>query len=169
MTSGDAVTIREATAADAADLLAIHNEAVRTTTAIWDESEVDLADRSDWLTGRLSAGLPVLVAEVDGVVAGYAAYGPWRERSGYRHTVENSLYVLASHHRRGLASALFDALLARARGAGVHRMVAMIESGNTVSIDLHTRRGFQVVGRLPEVGRKFDRWLDLTILQLDLH
>ena len=169
MTSAGAATVRDATLADAADLLAIQNEAVRTTTAIWDEAEVDLADRSDWLAGLLSAGLPVLVAEVDGTVAGYASYGPWRARSGYRHTVENSLYVLASHHGRGLASALFDALLARARQADIHRMVAMIESGNTVSIDLHARRGFRVVGRLPEVGRKFDRWLDLTILQLDLH
>jgi phosphinothricin acetyltransferase len=168
MTSGGA-TVRDATTADAADLLAIHNEAVRTTTAIWDEAEVDLGDRSAWLAGRLSSGLPVLVAEVDGAGAGYAAYGPWRERSGYRHTVENSLYVLASHHGQGLASALFDALLARARQADVHRMVAMIESGNTVSIDLHVRRGFRTVGQLPEVGRKFDRWLDLTILQLDLH
>jgi L-amino acid N-acyltransferase YncA len=163
------VVVRDATLADAADLLAIHNEAVRTTTAIWDEAEVDLADRTAWLDGRLSAGLPVLVAEVDGTVVGYASFGPWRERSGYRHTVENSLYVLASHHGRGLASALFDALLERARHTDAHRMVAMIESGNTVSIDLHTRRGFRVVGRLPEVGRKFDRWLDLTILQLDLH
>jgi L-amino acid N-acyltransferase YncA len=163
------MTVRDATLADAADLLAIHNEAVRTTTAIWDEAEVDLADRAAWLSDRLSAGLPVLVAEVDGTVVGYAAYGPWRARSGYRHTVENSLYVLASHHRRGLASALFDALLVRARQAGVHRMIAMIESGNTISIDLHARRGFRVVGQLSEVGRKFDRWLDLTILQLDLH
>jgi L-amino acid N-acyltransferase YncA len=169
MTPRSGATVRDATAADAADLLAIHNEAVRTTTAIWDEAEVDLADRSAWLAGRLSAGLPVLVAEVDGTVVGYASYGPWRARSGYRHTVENSLYVLSSHHGRGLASALFDELLTRARAADVHRMIAMIESGNTVSIALHARRGFRVVGRLPEVGRKFDRWLDLTILQLDLH
>jgi L-amino acid N-acyltransferase YncA len=162
------MTIRDATLADAADLLAIHNEAVRTTTATWDEAEVDLADRTAWLGSRLSAGLPVLVAEVDGTVVGYASYGPWRARSGYRHTVEDSLYVLASHQGRGLASALFDALLVRVRHCDAHRMIAMIESGNTVSIDLHTRRGFRVVGRLPEVGRKFDRWLDLTILQLDL-
>ncbi len=162
------MTIREATAQDAPGLLAIHNEAVRTTTAIWDEAEVDLADRTAWLTDRLAAGLPVLVAEVDGVVAGYASYGPWRPKSGYRHTVENSLYVLASHHGRGLATALFDALLDRARADGLHRMIAMIESGNTVSIDLHSRRGFRVVGTLPEVGTKFGRWLDLTIMQCDL-
>jgi L-amino acid N-acyltransferase YncA len=160
------MTIRDATPSDAAGLLAIHNEAVRTTTAIWDESEV--ADRATWLGDRLAAGFPVLVAEVDGVVAGYASYGPWRPKSGYRYTVENSLYVLASHHGRGLASALFDELLVRARSAGLHRMVAMIESSNTLSIDLHARRGFLVVGQMSEVGQKFGRWLDLTIMQLDL-
>lgn len=162
------MTIRDATMADAPGLLAIHNEAVRTTAAIWDEDEVDLADRAGWLGDRLAAGFPVLVAEVDGVVAGYASYGPWRPKSGYRHTVENSLYVLASHHGQGLASALFDELLTRARAASLHRMIAMIESGNQVSIDLHDRRGFRVVGQLPQVGTKFGRWLDLTIMQLDL-
>jgi phosphinothricin acetyltransferase len=161
-------TIRDAVADDAADLLAIHNEAVRTTSAIWDEDEVDLADRQAWLDGRLSAGLPVLVAEIDGRVVGYASYAPWRPRSGYRHTVEDAVYVLASHHGRGLASALIDALIVRARHDDLHRVVAMIESGNTVSIELHARRGFRVVGQLPEVGRKFDRWLDLTLMQLDL-
>lgn len=160
--------LRDATPSDAEGLLAIHNEAVRDTTAIWDETEVDLADRTAWLHDRLAAGFPVLVAEVDGVVAGYASYGPWRPKSGYRHTVENSLYVLSSHHGRGLASALFDALLVRAREAGLHRMVAMIEASNTVSIDLHARRGFRVVGEMSQVGSKFGRWLDLTILQLDL-
>lgn len=162
------MTIRDATPADAPGLLAIHNEAVRTTTAIWDETEVDLADRAGWLADRLGGGFPVLVAEVDGVVAGYASYGPWRPKSGYRHTVENSLYVLASHHGQGLASALFDELLARSRSAGLHRMVAMIESANTVSIDLHARRGFVVVGQMSQVGSKFGHWLDLTIMQLDL-
>jgi L-amino acid N-acyltransferase YncA len=160
--------VRDATPFDAVGLLAIHNEAVRTTTAIWDETEVGLPDRAAWLAERLAAGFPVLVAEVDGVVAGYASYGPWRAKSGYRHTVENSLYVLASHHGQGLASALFDELIVRARTAGLHRMVAMIESANTVSIDLHARRGFVVVGQMSEVGSKFGRWLDLTIMQLDL-
>lgn len=162
------MTIRDAVPTDAPGLLAIHNEAVRTTAAIWDETEVDLADREVWLRDRLAAGFPVLVADVDGVVAGYASYGPWRPKTGYRHTVENSLYVLASHHGQGLASALFDGLLLRARATDLHRMVAMIESSNTVSIDLHARRGFTVVGQMSQVGHKFGRWLDLTIMQLDL-
>ncbi|MCW2770847.1 MAG: family N-acetyltransferase [Aeromicrobium sp.] len=162
------MTVREATETDLPGLLAIHNEAVRTTTAIWDESEVNLDDRRRWLLDRQAAGFPVLVAEVDGVVAGYSSYGPWRPKSGYRHTVENSLYVLASHHGRGLASALFDRLIAHAREAGFHRMMAMIESSNAVSVDLHLRRGFRVVGQMDQVGTKFGRWLDLTVLQLDL-
>jgi L-amino acid N-acyltransferase YncA len=162
------VKVREATEQDLPALLAIHNEAVRTTTAIWDEDEVDLEDRRAWLLDRQAAGFPVLVAEVDGIVAGYSSYGPWRPKSGYRHTVENSLYVLASHHGRGLASTLFDALLAHARAAGFHRMIAMIESSNEISIALHRRRGFRVVGRMDQVGTKFGRWLDLTVMQLDL-
>jgi L-amino acid N-acyltransferase YncA len=162
------MTIRDATPDDVGGLLAIHNEAVLTTTAIWDENEVDHADRAAWLDQLLQAGFPVLVAEVDGVVAGYASYGPWRPKTGYRHTVEDSLYVLASHHGHGLGSALLDELLVRARAAGLHRMIAMIESSNTLSAELHARRGFRVVGRLPQVGTKFDRWLDLTIMQLDV-
>lgn len=162
------MTIREATVDDAAAILEIHNEAVRTTAAIWDEEEVDLEDRLAWLVGRLEGGFPVLVAEVDGEVAGYASYGPWRPKSGYRHTVENSLYVLSRHQGHGLASLLLDDLIARARTDGRHRMVAMIESANTLSIALHERRGFVVRGELDEVGTKFGRWLDLTIMQLHL-
>ena len=160
--------VRDATEADLPALLAIHNEAVRSTLAIWDEAEVNLGDRRVWLLDRQGSGFTVLVAEVEAVVVGYASYGPWRPKTGYRHTVEDSLYVLASHHGHGLASALFDALLIRARDAGLHRMIAMIESSNALSIGLHERRGFKVVGRLDQVGMKFDRWLDLTIMQLDL-
>ena len=162
------MTIREATVDDAPAILEIHNEAVRTTTAIWDEEEVDLADRRAWLVERLDLGFPVFVAEIDGEVAGYASYGPWRPKSGYRHTVENSLYVLSRFQGRGLASALIDVLIARSRSDGRHRMVAMIESANTLSIALHERRGFVVRGQMDQVGTKFGAWLDLTIMQLDL-
>ncbi|MRJ75351.1 GNAT family N-acetyltransferase [Aeromicrobium sp. SMF47] len=160
--------LRDAAPSDVADLLAIHNEAVRDTTAIWDETETDLAERSAWLEGRLSAGFPVLVVEIEGAVVGYASYGPWRPKTGYRHTVEDSLYVRSSHQGRGLASILLDALIARAREAGLHRMVAMIESTNTLSVGLHERRGFRTAGVLTQVGSKFGRWLDLTVMQLDL-
>lgn len=161
------VLIREASPADLPAILEIHNDAILTTTAIWDESPVDLADRVAWYERLVGDGKPVLVAEIDGQVAGYASYGPFRPRSSYRHTVENSVYVHRDHRRRGVARQLMVALLGRAYDdPGAHVVLALIESGNTVSIELHEDLGFELAARLPEVGRKFDRWLDLSILRL---
>ncbi|MFF0816067.1 GNAT family N-acetyltransferase [Rhodococcus sp. NPDC003318] len=160
--------IRDARDEDLPGILEIHNEAVRNTTAIWDEETVDVADRRAWLVDRQANGFPVLVAVSAGRVAGHASYGVWRAKSGYRYTVENSVYVHPDHHGRGIASALMTELISRARTGRVHVMVASIESGNTVSIALHERFGFQVVGVMPEVGIKFGRWLDMTYMQLIL-
>lgn len=162
------IEIRDARDEDLPALLEIHNEAIRNTTAIWDEETVDVADRRVWLEERRGQGFPVLVAVSAGRVAGYASYGVWRAKSGYRHTVENSVYVHPDHHRRGVASALMTELIARARAGRIHVMVASIESGNSVSIALHERFGYRVVGVMPEVGVKFGRWLDMTYLQLIL-
>lgn len=160
--------IRDATADDLAAILEIHNDAIRTTTAIWDEHEVSLDERRGWFDARTAAGLPVLVADVDGAVGGYASYGPWRPKSGYRLTMEDSIYVHPAHRRQGLAGALLPALIARARAGDVHAIVAGVEASNTVSIGLHETFGFERVALLPEVGFKFGRWLDLVYLQLVL-
>ncbi|ORI24010.1 GNAT family N-acetyltransferase [Rhodococcus sp. 1168] len=160
--------IRDTITEDLPSILAIHNDAIATTTAIWDETEVGLDERITWFDGRLRAGFPVLTAVVDGSIAGYASYGQWRPKSGYRLTVEHSVYVDKAFHRRGIASALLAELIARARTAGIHAMIAGIESGNTTSVALHDKFGFVTVGQLPEVGVKFDRWLDLTLMQLSL-
>ncbi len=160
--------IRDATHADLDGILAIHNAAIAETTAIWDTEPADLADRREWLEQRVAAGYPVLVAEIGGRVAGYASYAQWRPKSGYRFCVENSVYVGSEFRRRGVARALLTELLERAEKSGsVRVMVALIESGNTVSIALHERFGFRVTGSMPEVGRKFGRWLDLTIMQIE--
>ena len=160
--------VRDAVLADLAAILAIHNDAIATTTAIWDEQQVDLDDRRHWLETRQSSGLPVLVAEVAGEVAGYASYGPWRPKSGYRFTMENSIYTHPDHRGRGVANALMPALLERARAGEVRAIIAGIESTNAVSIALHEKYGFRRVAHLPEVGFKFGRWLDLDYLQLSL-
>ncbi|WP_338886435.1 N-acetyltransferase family protein [Rhodococcus sovatensis] len=160
--------IRDTTTEDLSAILSIHNDAIRNTTAIWDETEVGLDERMEWLAGRLRAGYPVLTAVVDGEVAGYASYTQWRPKSGYRLTVEHSVYVADSFQRRGLASALLTELIDRARSAGIHVLVGVIESTNTTSISLHEKFGFVTVGQMPEVGIKFDRWLDLTLMQLTL-
>ncbi|MEV0773400.1 GNAT family N-acetyltransferase [Nocardia salmonicida] len=158
--------IRDADKADLPAVLAIHNTNIAESTAIWDTDEVDLDDRLTWFATRTAAAMPILVAEIDGEVAGYASYGQWRPKSGYRFTVENSVYVDNQFRRRGVATTLLTELIARATDSGrVHAMIAAIEAGNSASIVLHERFGFHTVGELPEVGHKFGRWMDLTLMQ----
>lgn len=159
--------VRDATEADLEGITAIYNDAVRTTTAIWNETVVDLADRGRWFAARRGAGHPILVAtDETGRVVGYATYGDWRAFDGYRHTVEHSVYVARTARGQGVGEALMRELIARARAARKHAMVAGIEAGNAVSIRLHEKLGFVAVGLLPQVGCKFGRWLDLAFLQL---
>ncbi|OLP57098.1 GNAT family N-acetyltransferase [Rhizobium rhizosphaerae] len=158
--------LRDAIPADLAGITEIYNHAVRETTAIWNETEVDLANRLAWHAERQRLGYPVLVAVRGGAVLGFASFGDWRAFDGYRHTVEHSIYIRADCHGRGLGTALMQALIGRARALGKHVMVASIEAGNRGSIRLHEKLGFRQVGRMPEVGMKFGVWLDLVFLQL---
>jgi len=160
------LTIRDATAADAGAICDIYNHAVRETTAIWNDAEVDAANRAAWLAERQGAGFPVLVAERGGAVIGYATFGPFRPHDGYRFTVENSVYVAASARGAGVGRALMAPLVARAKQAGLHAMIAGIEAENHVSIRLHASLGFVDSGRLTQVGTKFGRWLDLVFMNL---
>ena len=160
--------IRSATDADLDAILEIHNAAIRDSLAIWTETEVDRADRERWLAEHEADGHPVIVAEVDGAVAGYAAYSQWRGRSGYRFTVENSVYVAEEYQRRGIARLLMVELIEIARASGIHVMIGAIEAGNTASIALHAQLGFEPPVILREVGTKFDTWLDLAFMRLEL-
>ena len=160
--------IRPAVDADLDAILAIHNDAILHSTALWTDEVVPRGDREVWLADRTAAGDAVLVAIEDGQVAGYASYAPWRAKYGYRNTVEDSVYLAAPFQGRGFGRALLEVLIDHASAAGHHRMLADIESGNVASIRLHESLGFVEAGHLREIGTKFDRWLDLTILQLDL-
>ena len=168
MTSGsDDYLIRPARSADVAATLRLRNDAIRHSTAIWTDIQQTPEEGAAWwdeLVGRQAA----YVVELDGAVIGYACWAPWRPKEGYRFTVEDSVYVAAEHQGHGLGRRLMAALIDAARRAGMHVMLADIESGNTASITLHERLGFETVGKLREVGIKFDRWLDLTIMRLAL-
>ncbi|MEM1286439.1 MAG: N-acetyltransferase family protein [Pseudomonadota bacterium] len=157
--------IRSANEADMPAVLAIHNSAVAETAAIWTETQVDLEDRLAWWKGQIANDLPVYVADVDGVCAGFATYGPYRPKEGYRFTQAVSIYIDTNYRRRGLAKALLEALEAHARTKDVHVLIGGIEAGNAASIALHAKLGFVETGRLPQVGWKFDRWLDLVLMQ----
>ena len=160
--------IRDAVEADLPVIMEIYNDAVANTTAIWNEVLVDLDNRRAWLNARRERGFPVIVATIDGAVAGYASYGDWRAFDGYRHTVEHSVYVHREARGGGIGKRLMQELIARAASNGVHVMIAAIESENTASIALHERLGFRVAGKFSEVGTKFGRWLDLTCMELKI-
>ena len=169
ITGHAAIHVREAVLPDTASITEIYNHAVRHTTAIWNDTVVDVANREAWLAARQRDGHPVLVAvDARGAVLGYASYGPWRAFEGYRHTMEHSVYVRADRQRGGIGRLLLVELIDRARTAGNHVMVAAIEQGNAGSIRLHEQVGFHQVGQLAQVGMKFGRWLDLVLMQLQL-
>jgi phosphinothricin acetyltransferase len=158
--------VRPARPGDLPTILAIYNEAVETTTAIWNWTKVDLANRRAWFDARAGQGYPVLVAEGDeGRVLAYASFGDWRPFDGYLHTVEHSVYVAADARGRGLGAVLLASLVEEARRLGKHVILGGIEAGNTASLALHRKLGFVETARMPGVGRKFDRWLDLVFMQ----
>ncbi len=157
--------IRDATLADLPAILTIHNDAIQHSLAIWQDRPVDLANRRAWFEERTSKGFPVIAAEVDGTLAGFASYGPFRFGSGYDATVENSVYLARGRRGQGLGRVLMGALIARARAQGRHVMVAAVGLPNDASVALHRALGFTEAGILREVGRKAERWLDLMLLQ----
>jgi len=160
--------IRPATEADLPAILAIYNDAVLNTTAIWNETPVDLENRATWFGERRAAGFPVLVVEDGGRVTGYGSFGDFRPFEGYRITVEHSLYVAADARGRGFGAALLAALIDEARKRGKRAMVGGIDATNAPSLALHRKFGFAEVGRLPGVGEKFGRLLDLVLMQKTL-
>ncbi|WP_159999594.1 GNAT family N-acetyltransferase [Roseomonas sp. 18066] len=157
--------IRDAQEADLPRLLAIINQAIRETTAVWHVQETTLEARRGWLQDRQGAGRPVLVAVAGGVVQGFASYGDFRPFAGFAATVEHSVYVDPAAQGQGLGRQLLAALVARAvQDSSVHVMVAAIEAGNAASVALHRREGFVEAGVLKETGQKFGRWLDLLFM-----
>ena len=157
--------LRAAREADLPAILAITNDAILHTSAIWSLAPTTLEARQSWLQERTRQGYPVFVAAAAAEVLGFASYGDFRPWEGYRHTVEHSLYVDRRWRGRGVGKALLALLIEHASEAGKHAMVAGIASENEISLRLHLGFGFREVGRLSEVGRKFERWLDLVLLE----
>jgi phosphinothricin acetyltransferase len=163
------VVIRPAARADLAAAAGILAFYVTASVATFEEEPPGLAhweERLDSLAGR---GLPFLVADVDGTVAGYAYASPWRPKPAYRHTAEDSVYLAPGQRGRGLGRRLLQALLAGCAEAGVRQVIAVIaDSGDPASAALHRACGFADAGRLTGVGYKHGRWLDTVLLQREL-
>jgi phosphinothricin acetyltransferase len=152
----------------------IYDHHVRTTTATFETEPPGEALWAGKLESITAAGWPFLVAEVEGAsdesgVVGFAYVGPWRVRPAYRYTVEDTIYLDAAATGRGVGTRLLAEVLDLARAAGAREVVSVVaDAETTASLALHTRLGFRTVGRLENVGRKFDRWLGTTLLQLSL-
>jgi len=159
--------VRRATHADAPAINDIYNHYVRTSTATFDTVEMSLADRAEWLTHHGDEH-PVLVVEQGGAVVAWGSLSRWATRAAWRHTVEVSTYVSASALGQGLGPILLRELVEEARRQGHHAVIAQISSDNLPSLKMGERAGFERVGTLREVGRKFGSWIDLAMLQLVL-
>ncbi len=160
------LSIRAATAADIPAITAIYDHAVRHGTASFELEPPDAAEMARRQKALLDGGFPYLVAESDGVVAGYAYAGAYRPRPAYRWSVEDSVYVAPAMHRRGIGAALLGRLIAEAELRGFRQMIAVIgDSAQTSSIELHAALGFRRIGAVENVGFKFGRWLDTVLMQ----
>jgi phosphinothricin acetyltransferase len=161
------LTIRDAAPADLDAINAIYNHYVATSTCTYDRDPRSDEDAARWLAAHDDAHpATVAIDPAAGDVIGWAALSPFRPRWGYRFTVEDSVYVRADRHGRGVGGALLADLVARARALGHHAILAIVSAEQDASVRLHARAGFTSVGTLSQVGHKFGRWLDLSVLQL---
>jgi L-amino acid N-acyltransferase YncA len=156
--------IRLAGRADAESINDIQNYYVVHSTATFQTEPVSLEQRVTWLEARLPVH-PVTVAEIDGRTVGWGALDFFRTRPAYRHTTEFSVYVHHEWHRRGIGRAIMSDLVDRARALGHHALVGGCCSESTAVIAMLERLGFARVAHFPEVGYKFERWLDVVFLQ----
>jgi len=156
--------IRSAVQDDLEQIRTILNHEIETSTASWTTVPKSVADMQSWFDQRQRGGFPVLVAEVDGSIAGYGSYGPFRTGEGYAGTVEHTVYVAEGFRRHGIAQSLVRTLLEKAQADGFQRMIGGVSSGADGSYALHQTLGFEDCGRLPGVGRKFDLDLDLNLM-----
>jgi phosphinothricin acetyltransferase len=157
--------IEPARAQDFPEILAIYNEVIRNSTAVYTEAEYDEERGRHWFDAKLGSGYPFIVARDASGVVGFGAFGDFRAWPCYRHSVEHSVHVRADRRGLGHGRALVADLMGRAAALHKHVMIAGIDADNAASIGLHRSLGFTVVGQFREVGYKFGRWLDLLFLQ----
>ena len=154
--------------ADAEAITGLYNATVATTTVAWTEEHESVATRRAWLDKQLAAGNPVLAAVAGDEVIGFASYDDFRNAvkwPGYRFTVEHTIHIDAVHQGTGVGGTLLEELVHRATVAGKHVMIGAIDGENAGSLRFHARHGFVEVARMPELGFKFGRWLDLVLVQ----
>ena len=157
--------LRPAVPADYPAILAIWTPIIADTTVTFSSELKTLETVAEYIEGRQAKGREFFVAEVDGTVAGFASYDQFRGGNGYVHAMEHTIVLGPSARGRGIGRALMAAVEDHARARGAHTMVAGVSGENAAGIAFHAAVGYAHVGRLPQSGRKFDRWLDLVLMQ----
>jgi L-amino acid N-acyltransferase YncA len=157
--------IDSATRGDLPQILAIYNEVIRNSTAVYTEEEFTPARGESWFDAKMGQGFPLVVARDASGITGFGTFGDFRAWPCYRHSVEHSVHVRSDRRGQGVGRALVRELLARATDMRKHVMIAGIDADNAVSIALHRSLGFDSVGHFHEVGFKFGRWLDLVFME----
>lgn len=159
-------SLRPANDDDLPAILAIFNDVIATSTAVFALAPTTLAERRAWFELRRTAGYPVLVAVAADELLGVASFSDFRGTwPGYRFSVEHSVHVRADARRHGIGSRLLEALIPIATAQGKHVMIGGIDASNEASLRMHERLGFEKVAHFREVGHKFGRWLDLVFMQ----
>jgi L-amino acid N-acyltransferase len=159
------IEIRPAGSDDLDAMLAIYNDAIINTTAVYDYRPRTADAQRQWFETKQAQRLPVFVAYDAATIIGFGSFGPFRSWPAYQYTVENSLYVGSAFRRKGAGTALLASLVTAAQTAGFHAMVAGIDATNEASLALHRKAGFEPVAHFREVGWKFERWLDLVFME----
>ena len=162
------MNIRDASVGNAESIASIYNHFVLTTSISFEEAEVPVMEMAGRIADLQASGLPWIVAELDGVVAGYAYATKWRVRHAYRFSVETSVYLAPEQAGKGIGTALYKALLKRLRDGGYHLAIGGIALPNAASVALHEKLGFEKVAQFREVGFKFGQWTDVGYWQLVL-
>ena len=159
------IRLRDATVSDCQMMSDIYNHYVLHDTCTYTEVAETLAERIDWFQAH-GPSHPVIIADIDGQVAGWASLSRFRERSAYRFSVEDSVYLRPDMRGRGLGTVMLTNLVARARDLKHRAIIAGISAEQTASIKLHAKFGFVHVAHLREVGFKFNTWLDVIYMEL---
>ncbi len=163
--------IRPAQTQDLEHVVKIYNAEILNGTATWNSTAKSIEDFQSWFKSLTEQRFPLFVAEHSETqhIAGYADYSSFRQITGFKHTVEHSVFIHPDFSGQGLGKALMLKLIEHARQNHMHVMVAAIDYENQASIMLHEKLGFQQTGYMPEVGQKFGKWRDLVLMQLKLN
>ena len=161
--------IRPATLADAAQIVDIYNHYIATSYATFEVDPIDAAEMATRIEDVLAGGYPFFICEQESEIVGYAYGHQYRPRPAYRYSAETSVYIKPGHEGKSIGTMLYEKLFAELKNGELHAIIAGISLPNDASVRLHEKFGMEKVAHFREVGRKFDRWIDVGYWEIVVH